>query len=173
MLRSSHWIGSAQEVRQCHLSHILSLPSNGPLVDVCQIRGYQCMLHGHHRREKRQPLIPERASLAVDYTDCAKCKGVTKSLQLGRPSRSLSSLPPDLTPPPRDVADAMEDLYPQSSTVHRASFMSRPSVQSAIGSGAIRKPREQTGVSSPPPHQLRFTSQPLSRHQHGSRQLPE
>lgn len=40
-----------------------------------------------------------------------KCKAITRSLKIGRPSRSLFSPPPDLAPPDGDMVDKMVKLY--------------------------------------------------------------
>lgn len=57
---------------------------------------------------------PETASLVAQSGDIIKkCKNTAKDIKLSRPSRTLASYP-EIKPPPRDVSDAMVNLYFES-----------------------------------------------------------
>ncbi|KAH7157971.1 hypothetical protein B0J13DRAFT_581923 [Dactylonectria estremocensis] len=64
---------------------------------------------------------PEVASMVAEAGDIlGKCKTIAKSIKLVRPTRSLSSNPELLVPPPRETSDIMANLYFESfESTHR------------------------------------------------------
>ncbi|PTB66685.1 hypothetical protein BBK36DRAFT_1198111 [Trichoderma citrinoviride] len=99
IMRWSHWVGIAKEF--------------APIVSCYgAICGYGD-INSFDNAETR--------SLIVEISELLqKCKSVARNLKTGRPSRCLSSLSFDLTPPIREVADKMTTLYFQSfESTHR------------------------------------------------------
>ncbi|ETS04832.1 hypothetical protein M419DRAFT_52813, partial [Trichoderma reesei RUT C-30] len=99
IMRWSHWVGIAKEF--------------APII-TCY--GAACGfgdINAFHNAETRESILEVSELLQ-------KCKSVARSLKTGRPSRCLSSLNFDLTPPTREVADKMTTLYFQSfESTHR------------------------------------------------------
>ncbi|EHK17883.1 uncharacterized protein TRIVIDRAFT_44566 [Trichoderma virens Gv29-8] len=99
IMRWSHWVGIAKEF--------------APIISCYgAICGYGDM--NSLQSAETRALIVETSGLLQ------KCKSVARNLKIGRPSRCLSSLSFDLTPPSREVADKMTALYFQSfESTHR------------------------------------------------------
>ncbi|KAL6872756.1 hypothetical protein J3F83DRAFT_730897 [Trichoderma novae-zelandiae] len=99
IMRWSHWVGIAKE-----FAPIISC--YGAICGYGDINAFD--------NAETKALIVETGDLLQ------KCKSVARNLKTGRPSRCLSSLSFDLTPPIREVADKMTALYFQSfESTHR------------------------------------------------------
>ncbi|TFB00258.1 hypothetical protein CCMA1212_007629 [Trichoderma ghanense] len=99
IMRWSHWVGIAKEF--------------APLISCYgAICGYGDV--DSFENAETRALIVKVSELLQ------QCKSVARNLKTGRPSRCLSSLSFDLTPPTREVADKMTTLYFQSfESTHR------------------------------------------------------
>ncbi|KAL7942712.1 hypothetical protein V8C42DRAFT_331694 [Trichoderma barbatum] len=99
IMRWSHWVGISREF--------------GPIISCYSaVCGYSDI--SSFKSAETRALVVEISGLLQ------KCKSVARNLKIGRPSRCLSSLSFDLTPPSREVADKMTALYFQSfESTHR------------------------------------------------------
>ncbi|KAJ4854748.1 fungal specific transcription factor domain-containing protein [Trichoderma breve] len=98
-MRWSHWVGIAKEFEPI-------ISCYGAICGFGDINSF--------KSAETRALIVETSGLLQ------KCKSVARTLKIGRPSRCLSSLNFDLTPPSRQVADKMAALYFQSfESTHR------------------------------------------------------
>ncbi|KAG9253572.1 uncharacterized protein F5Z01DRAFT_147121 [Emericellopsis atlantica] len=93
-LRSSHWMGMAEEFS-------------------CLNSCYRAIT-GESTQEAWLQDEETKASIAHIQELLRKCKTITRSLKIGRPSRSLFPTLSDLLPPTRDVADKLVKLYLES-----------------------------------------------------------
>ncbi|KAM6485734.1 hypothetical protein HDV62DRAFT_259333 [Trichoderma sp. SZMC 28011] len=99
IMRWSHWVGIAKEFEPI-------ISCYGAICGFGDINSF--------KSAETRALIVETSGLLQ------KCKSVARTLKIGRPSRCLSSLNFDLTPPSRQVADKMAGLYFQSfESTHR------------------------------------------------------
>ncbi|KAH0526900.1 hypothetical protein TsFJ059_010170 [Trichoderma semiorbis] len=99
IMRWSHWVGIAKEFEPI-------ISCYGAICGFGDINSF--------KSAETRALIVETSGLLQ------KCKSVARTLKIGRPSRCLSSLNFDLTPPSREMADKMAALYFQSfESTHR------------------------------------------------------
>lgn len=120
IMRWSHWVGIAKEVQSAAYL-VLHVPPEllTFIIQFAPIISCYGAVCGYGDVNSFQS--PETRALIVEIGSLLQqCKSVARNLKVGRPSRCLSSLSFDLTPPLREVADQMTNLYFQSfESTHR------------------------------------------------------